>query len=186
LPDPNLRKELAQANKTAGTIHIAMLCEPVLLVVLAIMLRQAGVLRTMPAGDSLLGAMSTIFVLLSVAGFAGFFAVWRIMFSPNRIAPNGAAASKIRTNYISAQLCLNVLATTPSIFGFVLFVFSGGMIFLVVVAAVGIALMLATFPRPGNLETIVAQQAAKAKESSMETIEEWEQYKSEHNRQKEA
>ena len=186
MPDPNLQKELTQASKTVGIVHIAMLCEPVILVVVAFMLNSAGLLRTMPEGDSLVSMMRAIFVLLSVVGFAGFFAVWRIMLSPEKIAPNGAAAAKIRSNYVSAQVCLDVIAATPTTFGFVLFVLSGKMLFLVIVAVIGIALMIVFFPRSGDLETMVAAQAAKDNESSLGTIEEWEQYKNEQNEQKEA
>jgi hypothetical protein len=51
------------------------------------------------------------------------------------------------------------------------------MLFLVFVALVGIVLMIVVFPRPENLASMVSAQMAKPDESSMGTIEEWEQYK---------
>ena len=72
MPDPNLQEELTKASKTTTIVHGAMLCEPVILVVLAFALRQSGLLRTMGEGDPMVGMMRTIFFLLSVAAFAGF------------------------------------------------------------------------------------------------------------------
>lgn len=186
MPDPNLQEELTQASKTATIVHCAMLCEPVILVVVALVLRNAGVLRTMGEEDSLVGIMRTIFFLLSVLAFGGFIAVWRLMFTPEKMVPRGIAPSKIRTNYVSAHVSLDVIATLPTTFGFVLFVLSGAMTFLVVVALVGIVLMIVVFPRPETLASMVAAQRAKPTESNMETIEEWEKYKKSQDAQKEA
>jgi hypothetical protein len=186
LPDPNLQQELTQASKTATIVHGAMLCEPVILVVVALVLKSAGVLRTMGGEDSLVGMMRMIFFLLSLAAFGGFFAAWRIMLAPEKMVPRGVAASKIRSNYVSAHVCLDVIATLPTTFGFVLFVLSGNMIFLVAVAVVGVALMIFVFPRPENLASMVAAQMAKADEPSIGTLEEWEQYKKEKDAHKEA
>lgn len=153
--DPDLQNELRQATTTAVVLHVAMLFEPVVLVVMAVVLGKSSILENAPGLNSDGGSAHALFVGMSALSFGLFFLFRRSMLSPEKLAPEGADAKAVVGNYKRAQIVPNACAVAPSILGLVNFVITGDMTFLFVCAAIGVAMMIMTFPRHETLEAAV-------------------------------
>ena len=166
LLDPDLQNALRRAIKPAVILHVAMLSEPVILVVVGVVLGQLGIFGNTHGLKSDIGFMHMIFIGTSALSFGFSFFFRRSMLSREKLIPSGADAMVVVGNYNRAQAVSNVCAVMPAPLGLVDFMMTGELTLLVVCAAIGVAMMMMTFPR---LETLEA--AAEAWLERGETLE---------------
>jgi len=161
LLDSDLREELKPINKTVTFLHMALLFEPLLYIGVAIALKQAGFLEGSSHAESFVGAARAVFILISAVAFAAVVMLRRVLFSSERVIPDGADIARIRDSYCRPQIVADALAVTPPTLGMVYFIISGSMGLLIATSMVSIGFMIFYFPRYETLEAAVTARIAQ-------------------------
>ena len=153
--DPDLQKELKNAIKTAVVLHVAMVCEPVMYVIVALVLRQAGFDRGMAGQQPVVALMRSAFIVISVAVIPAIVFLRRALYTPQRIAPSGADTQRIGMLCSRAQLIIDAVAVVPVTLGFVFFLVDGSMGLLTALSVVSLVILAMIFPRYEMVEVAV-------------------------------
>ncbi len=159
--DPDLRQELKQINRTVTFLHTALLFEPLLYIGVAIALQLAGSFKSAVDAESFIGAVRAAFILISAVAFAAVVMLRRVLFSSERVIPDGADVARIRDGYCRSQIVADTLAVTPPTLGLVYFILIGSMGLLIVTSIVSIGFMIFYFPRYEMLEAAVTARIAQ-------------------------
>ncbi len=163
--DPSLQMELKKANKTATFIYLALLAEPLIYIIIALLLHKTG-FKGMGTTESGLRMIRLGFVLVSVSAVANVIVLRRSLLSAERVAPAGADAKRMGALYMRAQTILGAMSACPAITGLIFFFISGDITFLFLLSAVTIILLVLLFPRYEILE-----KAALARIMQGETLQ---------------
>ena len=153
--DPDLQKELKNAIKTAVVLHVAMVCEPVMYVIVALVLRRTGFDRGMVGQQPVVALMRSAFIVISVAVIPAIVFLRRALYTPQRVVPRGADAQRIGMLCSRAQLIIDAVAVVPVTLGFVFFLVNGSMDLLIALSIVSLVILAMVFPRYEMVEGAV-------------------------------
>lgn len=153
--DPELQEELKNANRTALVLHIAMLIEPLVYVIVALVLREVSDFRGLEESPTGLALMRSLFILLSILVIPAIVLLKRVLFSPDRIVSGKAGMHGVAMAYTRAQMIVDALAAVPATLGFVMFLIGGSMDYLVMLSTASVAMLILLFPKSDTLENTV-------------------------------
>jgi hypothetical protein len=159
--DPDVQQELRDSSKTAVILHLAMLSEPVIYVIVAMVLKKTGAIASEGEAPTLVPLVRSIAVFVSVLVIAAVILLRRVLFSPERLAPSGATVRDIGMLYARSQIVIDTLAALPATLGLVLFLIGGSMEFLFLLAITSLAILVLIFPRYDVLEQAVMARIMK-------------------------
>jgi len=155
LLDLDIQKELKNVAKTGMILHFAILCEPVVYAVVALIVKRAGFDGAAKGPQPLFPFMRSSFVLLSIVMILALIFLRKILFAPERIFPSSASAREIGMLWTRSQLIVDVFAVTLATLGLALFFISGNMDFLLGLSIVSLVVSSFLFPRYEKLEEII-------------------------------
>jgi hypothetical protein len=156
--DPELYEELRTGVKTALVLHIAMLSEPLIYVIVALVFREVSGFRGLEESQSSLPLMRSLFLLLSVLTVPAIVVFRKLLFSPDKLVPSGADFHKVAMAYSRAHMVIDALAVVPATLGFVLFLIGGDMEYLMMLSTASITMLILLFPRRETLERAVTDR----------------------------